>query len=311
MSTRRHPIMSRRQAGGFTLVELLVVIGIIAILIALLLPALNKAREAAVSTQCKARLRELGNANMLYAANYRGFLAPIWFSAAGAGDNANVYTWFVGPSIYPSNISSADDSYLARYLGKGDTLQRYICPGLEGNPVYTWNGTILQPVVGGRTDRDASYRYNRYLGGIPRNGSLRPRVAPGDWQRYSVPWQLGRIKQASSIVMFVDSGMAIRDIGNGGNALWFRNEPACESGANASPRAYHMFGMQGGMMFHSKVVGGPFVSGGSAIQAVRGTVNLCFADGSVRGIQMLLDRAPAKSHGDAFFIDPERRTANW
>src|SRR5688572_24381835 len=68
--------MRRRRA--FTLVELLVVIGIIAILIGLLLPALSRARESSRRTACLSNVRELANCLRLYAATFKDAL-PIGF----------------------------------------------------------------------------------------------------------------------------------------------------------------------------------------------------------------------------------------
>ena len=80
--------MSRDQRidRGFTLVELLVVIGIIAILIGLLMPALNRAQQQAKSLQCKSNLAQVGAHLVIYANNYRGWLYPVGPRSAVTGE---------------------------------------------------------------------------------------------------------------------------------------------------------------------------------------------------------------------------------
>jgi prepilin-type N-terminal cleavage/methylation domain-containing protein len=82
-------------AAAFTLIELLVVIAIIAILASLLLPAMGKAKEQALSTQCKSNLRQMGLAVVRYAEDNKAKLPYAW--AVSHDANANNFETLLWP----------------------------------------------------------------------------------------------------------------------------------------------------------------------------------------------------------------------
>jgi prepilin-type N-terminal cleavage/methylation domain-containing protein/prepilin-type processing-associated H-X9-DG protein len=146
----------RRQPSGFTLIELLVVIAIIGILIALLLPAVQKVRETANNTVCKNNLKQMGLALLNYHSTNRVFPPgadaprPEWGSVGGA-------TWaiYILPYIEQDSLAKLYHFELSNTAPEQKTVREtlvktYICPsdhtgdfGLEvpdsgygGRPAY-------------------------------------------------------------------------------------------------------------------------------------------------------------------------------
>jgi prepilin-type N-terminal cleavage/methylation domain-containing protein len=86
--------MKSRCSKQFTLIELLIVIAIIAILAAMLLPALMSARRTAKMAQCTSNCKQFAQSNHLYAATFNGFVTPIAW-----GDGVNIWTAIIWNQI--------------------------------------------------------------------------------------------------------------------------------------------------------------------------------------------------------------------
>jgi prepilin-type N-terminal cleavage/methylation domain-containing protein/prepilin-type processing-associated H-X9-DG protein len=139
-----------RARRGFTLIELLVVIAIIAILAAMLLPALSKAKKKAVRINCGSNLRQTGMATTMWVSDNNEWLPP--------GQGATSGIWYGNVPTYDQNATAELVYYLASYLGyhSPDAQTRiakvFLCPAFEKSKLPPGYTSVYDLVEYCRTD---------------------------------------------------------------------------------------------------------------------------------------------------------------
>jgi prepilin-type N-terminal cleavage/methylation domain-containing protein len=234
------------SSRGFTLIELLVVIAIIAILIGLLLPAVQKVREAAARAQCQNNLKQLGLSLQNCADTFQGKLPPSYGSfpvpgqssgALSAGNGFGGCLFHLLPFIEQQNMykqalctSGAYDcedcsSLTYPAYGNGivtsEAVKVYVCPSdptsNNGNP-GNWLGAV------------GSYCYNGMI--FKMNW---PNILGGAYQNPLSSFPASMSDGTSNTIFFSEQyAGASPKFPNGYDALWFSDYPAFQAPAGSN-----------------------------------------------------------------------------
>src|ERR1700693_1826010 len=137
---------ARRMPRGFTLVELLVVIAIIGILIALLLPAVQAAREAAYRNQCQGKIKQIGLALLNHENSYNKFplISSLQKSQGAAANTAK-------PANAAAGANCAGWSWIVRILPYLEEKNLYSAISQESTGFSITTGAFIPGIYNGTT----------------------------------------------------------------------------------------------------------------------------------------------------------------
>ncbi|NLW84886.1 MAG: type II secretion system protein [Phycisphaerae bacterium] len=183
-----------RKENGFTLIELLVVIAIISLLLSVMLPSLNRAKQQAESIYCQSNLRQMMIAAVVYTENNNGFFPIAYYT--WHGDNETIqYNWdFTLRTPAPAALN-AD-------LGVVDPLTLPDAPAaVTVEPGLLWQGETIDKIHQCPSFRGASNTaYDPYTG-YNYNTSY---IGHGQWETITQPARRDRMAQLASTAVFGD-----------------------------------------------------------------------------------------------------------